>query len=381
MTAMLFVTRNFPPLVGGMERLALESVRALAEAADVAVVGPKGCAPWVPGPAVAVSHHSAGRFLLESWWAARRLAARGAPDWVVGGSGLAAPAVRSAARAAGARAACFVHGLDLVVDSRIYRATCLPALRRMDLVIANSRNTARLAVEAGIRADRIEVLHPGVAVGESPDPDRFLSRFPVAAGRRLLLSVGRLLPRKGVADFVRQALPPLVARHPELLLVVAGGVPDNALKREGDEGRCLADAVVQTGMANHVLITGELSDELLLSLYGAGSLSVFSVKDLPGDVEGFGMVALEAAAHGLPTVAFTAGGVADAVSSGVSGSLVPAGDYEQMAACIGDYLAGDLGTVTAESCRAFAAGFAWPQFGERLRALILGEDRGGGSRA
>jgi phosphatidylinositol alpha-1,6-mannosyltransferase len=123
-------------------------------------------------------------------------------------------------------------------------------------------------------------------------------------------------------------------------------------------------------MADHVLVTGELSDELLLSLYAAASLAVFPVKDLPGDVEGFGMVALEAAAHGLPTVAFAAGGVPDAVADGVSGNLLPAGDYEGMAARICRYLAGERGTVTAASCRAFAEQFAWPRFGERLRALL-----------
>jgi len=378
MTRVLFVTRNFPPLVGGMERLALEAVQALAAGSEVSLLGPKGCEPWAPGPVTAVAHHAAGRFLLESGLTARRLAGRGAPDRVIGGSGLAAPAVLAAARAAGARSACFVHGLDLVVASRIYRTLCLPALRRMDLVIANSRNTAGLAVAAGIRPDHIEVLHPGVAIGEGAGPERFLSQFPVSAGRPLLLSVGRLLPRKGVADFVRRVLSQLVARHPDVLLVVAGGAADNALKRGGDEGGRLVDAVEQSGMQNHVLITGELSNELLQSLYGSASLMVFPVKDLPGDVEGFGMVALEAAAHGLPTVAFAAGGVPDAVSDGVSGSLIPAGDFDRMATRISDYLAGEWGTVTAGSCRAFAAAFAWPQYGERLRALILGEKVGQG---
>jgi phosphatidylinositol alpha-1,6-mannosyltransferase len=102
---------------------------------------------------------------------------------------------------------------------------------------------------------------------------------------------------------------------------------------------------------------------------------VFPVKDIPGDVEGFGMVALEAAAHGLPTVAFGAGGVPDAVADGVSGSLVPAGDYPQMAACIDRYLAGDWGSVSPASCVAFAEDFAWPGYGERLRSLILGGSR------
>jgi len=279
----------------------------------------------------------------------------------------------AAARRCGARTACLVHGLDLVVPSRVYRAWCLPALRRCDRVIVNSRNTARLAVEAGIDAARVQILHPGVTAVTAADAGAFLSAFPRAAGRPLLIAVGRLLPRKGVTEFVRRVFPEVVAQHPDVLLVVAGGDAADALTGVGRERQRLAAAVTQAGVTEQVLVTGGLSDELLQSLYAAATLAVFPVRDLPGDVEGFGMVALEAAAHGLPTVAFAAGGVPDAVADGVSGHLVAADDHQAMAERILGYLAGDRGGVTPAGCRAFAAGFAWPLYGERLRALVLGE--------
>jgi phosphatidylinositol alpha-1,6-mannosyltransferase len=371
-SGVLFVTRNFPPLVGGMERLALEAVRALAEAADVTLVGPKGCEAWHAGETRGVAHASAARFLLDSWWTARHLAAANHYQWVIGGSGLAAPAVLAAARRAGARSACLVHGLDLVVDSAVYRTLCLPALRRMDRLIANSHNTARLAGQVGIPAERVRVLHPGVALADGAEAEPFLEAFPVARNRRVLLSVGRLLPRKGLVDFVRHVLPAVVARHPDVLLVIAGGRAADALARQGDEERRLREAVSQTGLASHVLFTGEVSDALLQALYGAASLLVFPVQDLPGDVEGFGMVALEAAAQGVPTIAFAAGGVPDAVADGVSGFLLPAGEFDRMAARVNACLDGDWAGVSAHSCRAFAEGFAWPRYGERLRELLFG---------
>jgi phosphatidylinositol alpha-1,6-mannosyltransferase len=82
------------------------------------------------------------------------------------------------------------------------------------------------------------------------------------------------------------------------------------------------------------------------------------------------MVALEAAAHGLPTVAFAAGGVADAVADGVSGRLVAPGDYDAIGAAIEDWLIRGHDGVDPSSCRRYAADFAWPLFGERLRACV-----------
>lgn len=368
MSSILFVTRNFPPLVGGMERLALAAVRALAEGAVVDLIGPKGAGRWFDGDCQEVAFESAGAFLVQSWLATRRATATARFDWVVGGSGLAAPAVRSGARRCGALSACFVHGLDLVVDSPPYRWLCLPAVRRMDLVIANSANTARLARGIGVEDDKIAILHPGVALVERVDPAPFLAAYPQAAGRQIVLSVGRLLPRKGVADFVLHSLPQVVAKHPDALFVVSGGHPRHALAGRASDD--LTRVISHAGMERHVLLTGELSDRMRDALYAAGRVAVFPVKDIPGDVEGFGMVALEAAAHGLPTVAFAAGGVPDAVEDGVSGALVVPGDYRAMTAQVNRFLAGEGGSVSPETCRAFASRFAWPVFGERLRGLL-----------
>jgi phosphatidylinositol alpha-1,6-mannosyltransferase len=355
-----------------MERLALEAVRALEYSERVHLIGPRGCGVWTASEATEVAHRSAAGFLASGWWAVRWALRGRSPDWAIGGSGLAAPLVISAARRARASAACFVHGLDLVVDHPLYRRWCLPALRSMDLVIANSRNTARLAEDAGIAAETVHVLHPGVQTGVEVSPDPFLSAFPVARGRPLLLSVGRLLPRKGVVELAREVLPSVVAAHPDVLLVVAGGPAPDALLRSADELGRLRRAVAEKGLSDHVLMTGQLSDAILASLYAAARLLVFPVRDLPHDVEGFGMVALEAAARGVPTVAFDAGGVADAVGDGVSGTLVPADDYAQMARWIDRYLGEEECGAGADSCRSFAERFAWPRFGECLRALIAG---------
>jgi phosphatidylinositol alpha-1,6-mannosyltransferase len=82
------------------------------------------------------------------------------------------------------------------------------------------------------------------------------------------------------------------------------------------------------------------------------------------------MVAIEAAAHGLPTVAFEAGGVADAVVEGVSGSLVQAENYEAFASQINRWLAIRDQPQTRSKCMAAASVFGWDRFSEKLHIAL-----------
>src|SRR5258706_7820218 len=134
----LLVTRNSPPLLGGMERLIHHVYLELARGSEVAVVGPRGCEQFVrAGSAVqSCGLTPLALFLLCMEAKAARLARRVKPRLVFGGSGLAARAAVRAARRSGARAGCYLHGLDLVVESAIYRRFFLPEIRRCDFVIA-----------------------------------------------------------------------------------------------------------------------------------------------------------------------------------------------------------------------------------------------------
>jgi phosphatidylinositol alpha-1,6-mannosyltransferase len=92
------------------------------------------------------------------------------------------------------------------------------------------------------------------------------------------------------------------------------------------------------------------------------------VRHIPGDPEGFGMVAVEAAAHGLPSVAFATGGIVDAVAEGRSGRLVRPGDY----AALSDAVISTLAECESlrSSCIEFARRFAWPEFGVQLQCHL-----------
>ncbi len=121
---LLLITRNFPPLWGGMERLNWHIADELAREYAVTVVGPAGAAAHAPAGVSVIEAplRPLWRFLLLATWRALRAARRSRPAVVLAGSGLTAPLAWLAARLSGARCGAYVHGLDLIVSHPVYRA-------------------------------------------------------------------------------------------------------------------------------------------------------------------------------------------------------------------------------------------------------------------
>ncbi|MGF6712053.1 phosphatidylinositol alpha-1,6-mannosyltransferase [Luteibacter sp. W1I16] len=374
MRHVLLITRNLPPLRGGMERLNLQLARELNQGGSLDVVGPEGCRGELPDGVTAIECRLKPLpiFLFSALFGAMRAVLRRRPSFVMAGSGLCAPFAWIAARLSGARAAVYLHGLDIVVDSAVYRNLWLPFIRHCDVCVVNSKNTAELAVAAGISSERIRIVHPGVDLPQEFPHGSTIDSFRRDkgwGGRRVLLSVGRLTERKGLVEFIEYVLPLIVERYPDILLAVVGNDAPDALRRVARSVRTSVEVAVSAlGLERHVVMHGELNDEDLKRAYAAADVAIFPVRDIPGDVEGFGMVAIEAAAHGLPTVAFAVGGVPDAVSNGISGFLVKPGDYPGFVDAIGRVLDAASGEFKSGS-REFAKGFAWASFGEKIRPL------------
>ena len=383
MSVFLLITRNFPPLLGGMERLNQHLLQELEQEYDVYLVGPHCAADHVSHPERVITCPSApiSAFLTCAAIQAVRLARRYRPDLIIAGSGVNAPLAWLAAKASGAPWLVYLHGLDLVVGHIAYQRIFLPIIRRADAWLVNSHATAQLAIAAGLDANRLSVLHPGVAIPDTLPSDEKVVAWRDKQGfgaRPLLLSVGRLTRRKGLREFVLHALPAILAAHPETLLVVVGEEPGSALTSASVGLDALREAARQSDTQQSLKMLGTLSDEELGLAYKAASVLVFPVLDIPGDMEGFGMVAIEAAAHGLPTVAFAVGGVPDAISDGCSGYLIPPGDYPSMVKKVIEQLSGQSDANHLAACRAFAADFSWPKFGIGLRQfcqkLVLRSD-------
>lgn len=357
-----------------MERLNLHLAEALASWGKLTVIGPMGCSAHLPDSTsvTEVPVRPLWRFLLASLRAARREAKLRSFDLAIAGSGLTAPAALLAARRAGGKSAAYVHGLDLLAAHPVYRALWQPVLRRLDRAVANSKNTADIARRLGVARGRIDVVYPGVTLPDANavDDNDFRARHGLGT-RPMLLSVGRLTARKGLAEFIRHSLPIIVHQHPEVLLVVIGDEASDALIGGASGGRATLSAMAaDLGLTDNLLLLGPCDDAELSRAYFAADVHVFPVREVPGDVEGFGMVAIEAAAHGLPTVAFAVGGVPDAVAQKRSGWLIAPGNYAAFADRVNDLLASGRQNPSRVQARGFAAAFEWRHFGDKVCAAL-----------
>jgi phosphatidylinositol alpha-1,6-mannosyltransferase len=174
----------------------------------------------------------------------------------------------------------------------------------------------RLAAALGPYAAKLSRLAPGVDTAMfNPDVDGSARRAELGwTDRPVVVCVSRLMPRKGQDALVR-ALPEIRRRAGDVGLLLVGGGPYRSR---------IESLVKEYGLTDHVHITGSVPFEELPSYYRAGDVFAMPCRDrLRGlDVEGLGMVFLEAAACGLPVVAGRSGGSADALIDGETGVLV-----------------------------------------------------------
>ena len=380
----LIVTRNMPPLVGGMERLNWHMAEELAVRASVRLIGPVGSAALAPA-GVQVQEVPAQRlplFLVVAWWYACHEAWAWRPNIVLAGSGLVAPLVWFAAKLCRAKTVVYTHGLDIAVRNRLYQWVWIPAIRCMDTVIANSEPTQALAVQAGVKRSRITVVSPGVEL--PPDTSfsslalrEFRQKYQIGEGRPILLSVGRLTERKGLREFVSEVLPKVVKEFPDVLLVIIGDTPSDSLYAKPQTPASIQAAADAVGVGGNILFLGVINEyKKLAAAYLSSNIHVFPVRTIPYDPEGFGMVALEAAAHGVPTVAYATGGVVDAVAPEQSGVLIEPDNVNGFADAIIELLHTPM---QPRMIRAFAKSRTWEHFGAALWAAtgVSAESRHG----
>jgi phosphatidylinositol alpha-1,6-mannosyltransferase len=230
-------------------------------------------------------------------------------------------------RLGGPRYACWAHGEDITgaLTSRELTLLMRMVYRGADVLFANSINTRQLLRDLGIPEARLEIVYPGVDTKRfRPDIDATDIRTRVAPnGETVVLSVGRLQSRKG-HDVMIQAVAQLRNTH-RLRYVIVG---------DGSERRRLETLVDQCGVREQVLFCGEVPADSLPRYYAACDIFAMPNRVEHGDVEGFGIVFLEAAASGKPTVGGRSGGVPEAMTDGVTGLLVSGTDVAELAATI-----------------------------------------------
>jgi phosphatidylinositol alpha-1,6-mannosyltransferase len=176
-------------------------------------------------------------------------------------------------------------------------------------------------------------------------------------GERILLTVTRLYPYKGV-DRMLESLPAISQAVPDVKYLIVG---------EGPDRQRLEDLTARLGLQAQVSFLGRLALSEIVELYNLADLFVMLSREEPPDVEGFGLVFLEAAACGLPSVGGRSGGIPDAIEDGKSGWLVDPVNIEAIAATIIDLLKSPERLERAsEVCLSTAPQKSWERAADRI---------------
>ncbi|MFB7219685.1 glycosyltransferase family 4 protein [Streptomyces sp. NPDC056227] len=226
-----------------------------------------------------------------------------------------------------------------------------------------SRIAGALTPEA---AGRMVQLPPGVdekTFHPGSGGDRIRARLGLS-DRPVVVCVSRLVPRKG-QDTLILAMPAILAREPDAVLLIVGG---------GPYAKELEKLAVETGVTDSVRFTGPVPWEELPAHFGAGDVFAMPCRTRRGglDVEGLGIVYLEASATGLPVVAGDSGGAPDAVLDGETGWVVRGGSVEETADRIATLLGDpELCRRMGERGRAWVEEkWRWDLLAERLKTLL-----------
>jgi phosphatidylinositol alpha-1,6-mannosyltransferase len=375
----LIVTQDFPPVTGGIQVYLFELARHfLKRGHQVTVVCPGG--PETPSPlppevrVIRIRIHTSWLF-LPLMLRLPGLLRRGEythvlyAQWQGALSELFVPR-----RTKRHQALCLVHGRETLrsIFGPLHNVMCRLAFRHIDVGIPNSRAVLELTRRAGRPVCPLHLVHPAV------DPELFrpASDAQVAALRALygisggpvILSVARMVPRKNMHGVVR-AFAAVVKIYPEASLVLTGDGPER-----GNLGR-LAESL---GVADRVIFTGVIRHEPFIRERGASIYSIADVFAMPclgsdRDVEGFGIVYLEAGACDIPVVGSRVGGIPDAVVEGETGLLVDPAVPSELEAAFLDLLGrNDRGRALGVAARArIVRDLTWEATGDRILALMV----------
>ena len=331
----LLLSWNFPPTIGGIEYVVGHLYEGLVRqghpvdvitSCSIEAVDSGSAVHRAPRPGLAA-------YLLFAFRQGISVCRRARPDVIVCGSVVPAPCAWLLSRLFRVPYVVLLHGSDLLQSGRIYQRSIRFLLARAARLTANSAQTRDLLVAGGFRTGPVDVVHPGVDVGAfDRNPEGAAAEIlREAEARPVLLSVGRLVQRKGHLPFIEAVMPRLVERFPDLLFLIVGDDATRSLVHAERMRDRIVEAVERLGLQNHVRLLGTLpKEEDVVALFFRADLFLLPCLDLPGDMEGFGIVFLEAALGRTPTVATRVGGIPEAVIDGETGLLTQPGDAEAM---------------------------------------------------
>ncbi len=333
----LFISHKYPPATGGMEKQSFELINGLRPLAKVHTILYEG-----KGSRVSF-FRSLNKRILQVLKENPGIQVIHFNDGLIAAVSLMHKGYSQIKRTA------TLHGLDVVFPAFPYQRFILPLFNRFDLLFAVSKATARACRDRKIAAEKIVVLNNGVdpRIASAAVPAAVIEmlkhKYGVAAeAKKILVAMGRPVKRKGFSWFIKNVMPLL---HPDFMLLLIGPVQDPKSKEAkllkfipsflkhkaelflgypSDESN-INELLHKPAAQKNVFRLGKLPINEITDILSIADAFIMPNIEIEGDMEGFGLVCLEAAMCGAKVIASASGGITDAIIHGKNGFLLPPG--------------------------------------------------------
>lgn len=260
----------------------------------------------------------------------------------------------------------YVHGMDILYAQKNLwkKYWAKKILKNADKIISNSDYTKNEILKLGIKKEKIETVFPcpNLANGLWQIANGALVKKHGLENKKILLTVGRLVERKG-HDMVIKSLPEVLKKIPNLIYFIVGS---------GKNKDNLLSLVKELNLEGNVIFIEDAKDEELAKFYDICDIFIMMPREINGDVEGFGIVYLEASSFEKPVIGSKSGGVAEAIKENVSGILVNPGNKKQITEAIinlltNKRLADELGRGGRQRVE---KEFNWPMQVKKIKQIL-----------
>ena len=346
----LFLTYKYPPEIGGMQKQCYELVKGISNQHQVIVISPKK-----------------GESKVRFFWRLRSevkkmLNSNRDIDIIHLNDAVMGVFCLWLQKYTSIPIVVTVHGLDITFPNLIYQKYLVPRFNMYTKVVAVSKHTANQCIIRGIRSNKVAIVNNGV---DAEVADMSIDRLVYAkvtkrlhavhSNKKIILTLGRAVKRKGNSWFIKDVLPHL---SDDVVYVMVGPIDTenraskllrkltpNVIRQQielfsgsASDSFEIQRLLMQKEVAKKAIHLGKLPFVEIVALMDMASLFVMPNINVTGDMEGFGLVALEAGMRNLTVVAAETEGIVDAIHHGKNGFLIPSADSRKWQCTISELL-------------------------------------------
>lgn len=362
----LYISHLHPPEhaplenMGGMQRVSMQLINELEARDDIQIKTLIQHAPW-KGIEIKTAF-----FLLGLIFKLPKIVDQFKPDVILFSSMVTASLAKFTRSKIKVPMITINHGQDVKLPIGIYQNFVPKVFEALDGVISVSEATRQECIKRGMAPEKGVALPNGFDISDFKEaPDKLHARKQVEdtfnidlSNKFLLLTVGRQVKRKGHAWFIKEVLPNIKSN---VQYLVVGDGPEHDALKEISEASLVKEKII---------LAGKQPDEVLKNAYAGSDVFIMPNIPIPGDMEGFGIVLLEANLAGTPAVAADLEGIKDVIQNGKNGYKIEVRDSESFAKKVDKLLQTELQDMSTSSRNHVLENFTWNKVAQQYISYL-----------